>query len=335
MSAPPRLILFPDLHDDEDPEQAIDRAMPTDAPPARPNRPPAPAIVASKAKLEASVRAGSSSRRGPVKEGAMPIALASVLADPRLALAAEVLDDIEKVKNANLNRLRTLTLPLDTVDKDGVGRGWGLSLDDPLVGRITASVEALVVAEARAEDDLKWLLRSHPLAAWIARQKGVGPKQAPRLLAAIGDPYWNTKHNRPRTVSELWAYCGWKPGQRRQRNVRSNWSSTAKMRSWLIAEKCMVQLRAPCSRPEGQDWAEHVDGCRCSPYRIEYDRVRKTKEGSLHPADCVRCGPSGKPAPAGSPRSPGHVHAMALRKVAKDVLRDLWREAKRIHEGQA
>lgn len=43
-------------------------------------------------------------------------------------------------------------------------------------------------------------------------------------------------------------------------------------------------------------------------------------------------GPAGKPAPTGSPLSTGHQHARALRLVAKTVLRDLWREARRIHE---
>lgn len=332
MTAPPRLVLFPDLHDDEDPEQATPSTVTNISAPARPPSLPASAMSAPVTKWPAPVRAESSRSRRAARLSALTGGQPLELDDPRLALAAEVLDDLEKVKNANLNRIRTLTRPLGVVDKDGDSRGWGLSPDDPLVELIAASVETFVQAEEQAEDDLKAMLRVHPLGPWVARQKGIGDKQAARLLAAIGDPYWNTLHNRPRTVSELWAYCGWKPGQRRQRGVRSNWSQIAKNRSYLIAEKCVMQLRAPCSRPEDQAWAEHIEGCQCSPYRLEYDRVREAKAGSLHPVDCVRCGPSGKPALAGSPRAPGHLHTMALRKVAKDVLRDLWREAKRIHE---
>lgn len=40
----------------------------------------------------------------------------------------------------------------------------------------------------------------------------------------------------------------------------------------------------------------------------------------------------GKPAQPGSPLSLGHQHARARRLIAKTILRDLFEEAKRIHE---
>ncbi len=52
-----------------------------------------------------------------------------------------------------------------------------------------------------------------------------------------------------------------------------------------------------------------------------------TKEAvadKTHTVECVRCGPSGKPAQPGSPWSKGHQHAHALRVVGKEILRDLW-----------
>ncbi len=83
------------------------------------------------------------------------------------------------------------------------------------------------------------------------------------------------------------------------------------MRVYLIAESCMKQ--------------------RTSPYRATYDARKAHTEGKAHAVDCVRCGPAGKPALPGSPWSDGHRHADALRITSKTILRDLWREARRIH----
>lgn len=52
---------------------------------------------------------------------------------------------------------------------------------------------------------------------------------------------------------------------------------------------------------------------------------------AVHQMPCIRCGPAGKPAPAGSPLSDGHKHARALRAVAKAVLKNMWREARAFH----
>ena len=274
-------------------------------------------------------------------------ACAPVLADPLLALAADVLDDLECVRIANENRLRQLTR--DETDVDGEERGFGLTLDHPDVKRLAALVEALAKAEHDAELQLNRLMRKHPLGPWVKQARGVGEKQGARLLAAIGDPYWNDLHDRPRTVSELWAYCGYhvlRTGQAtldaqcahagsgpaggnpdhsgrdvhtsgvgvaasRARGQKANWSADAKMRAHLVAVSIVKAG---------------------GPYREVYDDGRAKYADTLHPADCRRCGPAGKPALAGSPRSAGHQHAMALRLVAKAVLRDLWREAKRLHE---
>lgn len=276
-----------------------------------------------------------------------PNVAAPGLADPLLALAADVLDDLEKVRIANENRLRQLTR--DGEDKDGEERGFGLTADHPDVARLAALVDLLAQAEHQATLNLQRLMRRHPLGPWVKATAGVGEKQGARLLAAIGDPYWNDLHGRPRTVSELWAYSGYHvlpvghatpenhlavadggktghPGQsgcddqstsvgvaaKRARGQRANWSATAKMRAYLIAESCIK--------------------ARTSPFRAVYDHGREKYADAVHAAPCVRCGPKGKPAPDGSPLSAGHQHARALRLVAKELLKELWREAKRIHE---
>jgi hypothetical protein len=137
------------------------------------------------------------------------------LSDPALEMAAAVLDDLERVKNANANRLRQLTRSVE--DSDGELRGFGLDETHPDVARLAAMVDALVKLEHYAELNLKRALRKHPLHGWVKSMRGVGEKQAARLLAVIGDPYIRPALTRadgtelpegPRTVSALWAYCG-------------------------------------------------------------------------------------------------------------------------------
>lgn len=279
-----------------------------------------------------------------------------LLADPLLQLAADVLSDLETVRIANENRLRQLTRSAE--DKDGETRGFGLDEAHPDVARLAALVAMLAQAEHQATLNLQRLMRGHALGPWLKGQKGIGEKQGARLLAAIGDPYirpeitredGTVEPSRPRTVSELWAYCGYHvlpaSGQvtadaqrthaaggngshpshrgvdpqstgagvaaRRRKGQRANWSAAAKMRAFLIAESCIKQLD--------------------SPYRAVYDTARSKYADAIHHAECVRCGPQGHPAQPGTPLSAGHQHARGLRAVAKTILRDLWREARDIH----
>lgn len=276
------------------------------------------------------------------------------LADPTLALAADVLDDLEGVKIANQNRLRALTR--DEADVDGEVRGFGLDESHPDVARLAALVTLLERAEHEAVLNLQRVMRRHPLGPWVKAQRGIGDKQAARLLAKIGDPYINLNTGQPRTVSALWAYCGLHvlpsghdgpdahtqrasgdstsggdPGHsaldaqpssagvaaRRQKGQKANWSTDAKTRAWLIVQSCMKQLDAACKTDTGI--AEHVESCTCSPYRVAIDE-RRAHTAITHPE-----------------WTPGHSLNDAMRIASKRLLRDLWREARRIHgvtEGQ-
>lgn len=121
---------------------------------------------------------------------------------------------------------------------------------------------------------------------------------------------------------------------RRARGQQSNWSDTARMRAWNVAESCKRQLKAPCTGVTADQFAAHVEGCACSRYRLVYDAGRVKYAQSVHDRPCVRCGPKTKPAEAGTALSAAHQDARALRLVMKEVLKDLWREAKRLHELQ-
>lgn len=351
-----------------------------------------------------------------------------------LGVLAASVNDLEASRIAAENRLRTLLRPVT----DGDDAGFGFTEDNPAVMAQITVVDVLVGAERDAIKALERTMLAHPLGPWVKFTTGVGLKQAARLIAAIRDPYWNDLHDRPRTVSELWAFSGYHtlpvggqwtrgahtsfapdrasssgpatialsvtkaaPSQgrefptgghsmsgthassapggasssdpaaidesspnaaasqgrsnlptegqsqpdahlrgalggasssaggdadqgrndthstsvnvaaRRTKGQRSNWSTDAKTRAYLIAESCIKH--------------------RQSPYRFVYDIGRKKYAESLHGAPCVRCGSKGKPAQPGSPLSLGHQHARAMRLVSKELLKDLWRESRRLH----
>lgn len=245
-----------------------------------------------------------------------------------LRLQAEIVDDLERTRIANENRLRQLTRT--EADSDGLERGFGMTDDDPDVRRLRDLVDGLAALEHTAILNLQRSMRAHPLGPWVKAQRGIGEKQCARLIAAIGDPYWHVAEDRPRTVSELWAYSGYHTlpssqstsgaqsdcaggvnvAARRVKGQKSNWSSDAKMRAYLIAESIVKSG---------------------GPWREMYDGRRKTTEGRTHSVPCVRCGPSGKPALPGSEWSAGHRHADALRITAKEILKGLWIESRRLH----
>lgn len=233
-----------------------------------------------------------------------------LLFDPILALTAEVVDDCERNRIANENRYRQLTRT--EADADGEQRGFGLDESNPAVKRLSTLVDQMTDMEHQATLNLQRAMRAHPLGEWVKATKGVGEKQAARLLATIGDPYWNTLHERPRTVSELWAYCGLSvtpegQGPRRRKGQRVNWNPDARMRIRMISESI----------------------CKAGgPYRLVYDERKADTEGRVHVAECPQCVGSSHP---GDPWRPGHRHADALRIVSKEVLKDLWVESRRLH----
>jgi hypothetical protein len=152
-------------------------------------------------------------------------------------------------------------------------------------------LDALLKIEHQATLALQRAVRKHPLGDWIKRTVGIGEKQGARLIAAIGDVSYNHAEDRPRRgPAELWAYCGFRPDQKRRKGVQSNWNAQAKMRAFLIAESCV----------------KHTT----SPYRAVYDQARASW--------------------AGRETSAGHQHNHALRRVAKAVLKDLFVEARRV-----
>lgn len=225
-----------------------------------------------------------------------------------LTVYADLVDDLERSRIATENRIRALAQV-----KGSAGT--------PEQKRLETIAAGLKHSEDLGVKELQRAVKAHPLGEWVARTPGVGEKVAGRLLGIIGDPSLRVDPESgeevERTVAQLRSYCGYGDAakQVRRRGQKVNWNAQAKTRVFLIAESCIKQ--------------------RHSPYRAVYDEARERYAEATHASDCVRCGPSGSPAPVGSPLSDGHKHARALRAVSKAILKDLWTEARAVRLSEA
>ena len=269
-----------------------------------------------------------------------------------LASYAQTVTELEKARIAAENRLRAAVREAE--DKDGITRPPLIACppgfdpaDKDLVRKLVKAAEAavrkppgwdvfawtqarivvdLLATEHFAELELRRQMRKHPLWAWAESVPGAGEKQVARLLGAIGNPAWRPQIvrddgtielTRPRRLSELRSYAGHGDPARRRRkgmaraDAQALGSDEAKMRLWLVACSLIKQ--------------DH------GPYRAVYEQARERYRDRVHAEPCVRCGPKGKPAEAGSPWNLGHQHAAAIRNTGKAFLDDLWRAAQAVH----
>jgi len=309
---------------------------------------------------------GVEAGRDPAATG-VPEPNAVTLLDPALALAADVLDDIERVRIANANRLLILTRSVE--DSDGEVRGFGLDESHPDVARLAAMVELLAKAEHDAELNLGRMMRRHPLHTWIKAQRGIGDKQGARLLAAIGDPYINSSTGMPRTVSALWAYCGLHVLPAGQAACDTHIVTAGRSQLPVDREGCDTRNSYvggvggdPGQPPD--DTHRPVAGVapkRARGQRANWSTRAKTKaylvatscmkqlvapcarDGDGPAAHVDACSCSAYRVVYDARRahtkvthpdwSDGHSHNDALRIAAKAVLRDLWRAAREFHNG--
>jgi len=265
---------------------------------------------------------GETSLLNGAKNEPPPIYSAPRSADPYMLLAilADAVDDLERVKTATDNRVRSLQ------------QVKGLT-GTPEEMQMLALADSISASEAMAVKELVRAMKDHPLGPWVKSMKGVGEKQAARLLAAIGDPYWHPVHERPRRVSELIALCGYHvvdgESPRHRKGVKSNWNNVARSRLFVIVESCM------------KSGIRTVDGEKVgiTPYGELYLAARAKYADAVHEHQCQNhkkpparsngCGTQANPewgAP-GSPLRDGHVDMRARRIVAKQILKDMWKEA--------
>jgi hypothetical protein len=172
-------------------------------------------------------------------------------ADALLLILADGLDDLEKLRIAQENRLRSLT----TIK--------GLAQTDQAAVEQAAIVDGLIS------------MKAHPLGPWVNRTVGIGLKQAGRLLATIGDPAWNATEDRPRRgPAELWQFCGHGDPERSKlrKGQKVEHSPQAKMRTRLIAMSVIKQVGRTGAAGTATKPTELSR--RPSPYRAVYDQAR-------------------------------------------------------------
>jgi hypothetical protein len=231
-----------------------------------------------------------------------------------LRLRAELFYDIQKTRLATANRIRSGQVRANEAEA--------------VLGHLHTAETMLALGMRRA-----MRVAAPWAAAWAKATMGIGEHTVARLLGVIGHPVvaypmrWVTgtapeghtcvkgrcgskreggeeRHlvaDPPflRSISQLWSYCGHgDPTRRRhkgqtQDEACSGGSPRAKMLVHLMAECCMKAG---------------------GPYRELYDLAK------IQYAD--RTEAAGKR--EGKPWSDGHRHNAALRKVGKEILRDLW-----------
>jgi len=274
-----------------------------------------------------SMRCPGKERPGPLHCKAGTNSKEIEVSYPELRMYAEIYADALEFRKSTMNKLRSGTVG-DLNDES--------RMED--VSGIFAGVEHEMSMA------MKRTLRKTvgpSVRAWQKAESGIGEHLFARLIGIIGDPYFATPYrwqgtgeNRVlvegtphvRTVSQLWAYCGYGDPERKMRKgisadeLAGLGNPRAKMLVHLLAEAC---LKAGVRVGDSEDERKAI-----AKYGQVYLDARELYAERAHRHDCVRCGPSGKPALAGSPLSKAHAHAAALRKVGKEILRDLWEAAR-------
>lgn len=234
------------------------------------------------------------------------------IVSPAFRFNARLAEDIEKYRKAARNQLRILTLPTDVPDEDGVCRGMGAPLDSPAVAPLVAFLARLDESEKEVKRSLeKSFKKDSPLAQVVADTHGLGVPMVVKLLGVIGDPYIKPAQvdletgelleaERPRTLSELFAYCGVAPHTRKKKGVKCTYNPLAQSTLWNMAEA--VQ-KIPAGKSELKDtWTK---------WKTYYSTREDDK---------------------GKQWTWTHVKLAAHRKVAREILKTLYFEAKKVHE---
>lgn len=245
-----------------------------------------------------------------------------------LRIWAEMFHDAQQQRIATTNR----------AERGGVDPDLYVAYIDATEAAEKAARRGMILAYRRTVPE--------PIRAWVKGTHGLGEPLMARLLGHLGHPRWATPHHWEgtgaarvlitdppfeRTVSQLWQFCGHgRPGRPRRgasaEEMAALGSPNLKMIVHLCAEGIVKSGVRKLEHCHDTGKVFDVDGRKAvSPWGQLYLDLRRMYLDKEHTVECVRCGPSGKPAQPGDPWNLGHQHGAALRKVGKEILRDLWK----------
>lgn len=235
-----------------------------------------------------------------------------------IGIAASLVDDLEDLRKATENRIRSLTRT--EPDKDGVIRSEGIHPLDPQVMAVQGILDGVKAQEKAAIKNLEKQILDSPFGEYVKMRKGIGPKAIGRLLAATGDPYianqifldddYNVigSYIFERSLRQFFTYCGYGiasdgNARRRKKGEKANWNSEAKKRVYIISDSAMKQRNSHLR--------EVYDSAK-----LKYENSEVIdKEGNFVPI------------------SDGRRHNRALRAMSKEVLAELYHVAREYHVG--
>jgi hypothetical protein len=251
-----------------------------------------------------------------------------------LRMYSEMFYDAQQFRIAEEGKTRSATVDMDP--------------EGPLAG--------IVGAYRKAEKDLRKEMVSAYKAivpasvrAWQESTHGIGASTLARLLGVIGHPVHATpKHwegegreNRQlvagepfdRTVGQLWAYCGY--GDPARRAKTKGITANELMAAGNPKAKTVVYLMATRAAEAGIRNEAPV-----SEYGELYYATKDLYRGRVHTTECkggftnagpgkveyviCKTGPDKAYAQEGDPFQASHINAIALRKLSKEILKDLW-----------
>lgn len=270
----------------------------------------------------------------------------------RLRTLCEMFEDHQKNRISQQNRLRSLTTSEYT-------RSRRRSMDDvpPLVATL------LHIENELSRDMIEEYHRVAPsgIIEWQEDTPGVGDHTLARLLGHLGHPrhaqpeYWadnpsvadgefgdadNPKKALilgdpfERTVGQLWQYTGHGRAERRRKGMTKDEALR------LGNPRCKMLVHLIATGVVKEQIRKNEDGTRTARGELgEFYLAEKLRYNDrTHSGPCsggytaagpgkilfAKCKVEGRHAEAGDPYSPGHVNAIALRHLGKEILRELW-----------
>lgn len=211
----------------------------------------------------------------------------------KIAFVPEDLQGIEDDLNKEIEKAFAVLAPPGIQSWVEANKGIGI----PTIGRILG-----LTGHPRWKAPLKW--ESTGIAPKTPQDEWRPKDQRSRILVPDGPV-------RPRTIAQLWQYCGVGDPNRRPTPGMS--------------QKDLMGLGIPQAKVTVYLISNAIEKAGTGGYFRElYDTYKEKHQDDIHKEECIRCGPRGKPAKEGSKLSKGHIRGRTLRYVGKQVLKEMW-----------